>query len=330
VIYAYNYGNPEEFFNIFELSAFLSRTYLNQKMSDETWYNLITDLVFDTEEMEISMRTKNLTIGGASRGIVRATAPVQPLPGSPIKFARNTPLVFANNFGLFQQKSSLVNVVETRPDRRHSRDLVESNIQNNLNYLRGSNINSPMIESNSNYYTSQLSQASPFRTNSNSGGGFSGFFVTPVSPNNRASELPKIEENIQEAKSHMTSASDLNPGPPPITQMETMNVNFKLDDNYQARLQKTPFKSGKDKEESESLDEGPPPITQMETMNVNFKLDDNYQARLQKTPIKSGKDKEESESLDEGPPPITQMETMKVNFKLDDNYNARLQATKPP
>jgi hypothetical protein len=60
--------------------------------------------------------------------------------------------------------------------------------------------------------------------------------------------------------------------------METMKVNFKLDDNYQARLQATPLKSGNDKSESE--DEGPPPITQMETMNVNFKLDDNYHARL--------------------------------------------------
>jgi hypothetical protein len=253
VIYAYNYGNPEEFFNIFELSAFLSRTYLNQKMSNDTWHNLIDDLVFDTQEMEISMRTKNSTIGRGGRGIVRSTVPVKPLPGSPTKFAIVTPLVFVNNLDLFQQKSTLVNVVETEIDSRHSRDLVESNIQNNLNYLKGSYANSPMLESNSNNYTSQLSQTSPLRsgnTSGNSPGGFSGFFFTSVSPNNKPPELPKIEENVHEAKSYMTSGSDLSPSPPPITQMETMNVDFKLDDNYQARLQATPVKSGNDREKS--------------------------------------------------------------------------------
>lgn len=210
VIYAYNYGNPEEFFNIFELSAFLSRTYLNQRMSDETWNNLIDDLVFDTKEMEIKMRTKNQSIGGGGRRLVRATNPVKPLPGSPDKFGKATPLVFVNNIEGFQQKSSLINVVESMPDRRHSKDLVESNIQNNLNYLRGSYANSPMApESHSNYFSSQLSQPSPLRTQTYSGDsavGFSGLFVNPVSPNNRvffpnpvspntrAPELPEIEE----------------------------------------------------------------------------------------------------------------------------------------
>jgi hypothetical protein len=111
--------------------------------------------------------------------------------------------------------------------------------------------------------------------------------------------------------------------------METMKVNFKLDDNYQARLQATPLNECDDKSESE--DEGPPPITQMETMNVNFKLDDNYNARLSPGEPTSQQHSQNSLNpiMDSGPPKITQVDSFNPSFDPVDDYDRKLEPNRP-
>jgi hypothetical protein len=65
--------------------------------------------------------------------------------------------------------------------------------------------------------------------------------------------------------------------------METMKVNFKLDDNYQARLQAT--KPSPPLPESgllaPSIDSGPPKIVQMDSFNPSFNLEDDYEKKLE-------------------------------------------------
>ena len=111
------------------------------------------------------------------------------------------------------------------------------------------------------------------------------------------------------------STNDLQEGPPPITQMETMNVTFSPNDDYNGQLagnnsprnkiiQKTKFS-----EQSEamqmSLDEEI--VERRHRESVKAEVNPYYMMSYQ-----------QGQELDVGPQPIIHIDTLRPMFKLDD------------